>query len=349
MKKLLLLLCLILIPALTASDTSTYVLAVSGQDAGCSASYGTELNTDSNAIEPDASDTDATTGWTSSGTTAFESISTESPHIGTYHFHATADGPADRFYKNLADYSLSAGSIYKLSYHAKHSGSGADWWVGLNYASAAQEHDRVVITSTDSTYTQHSSLFIYNTEWDYFVARANGASEIYVDNFTVKAATLCYGTELYTGDAGATAEENDVSNWTGSNIDTLESTSSGTPQAGTYHIHINENTTPTSSAYAYVDIGTAFSLVDDTKYFIRLYIKHVGTGGAWSVGLSNTASSTASPFYNYFSDSMTTYKEYGFSFVYSSSYRYLVAREANASNDGGVYIDGISIKEITAE
>lgn len=34
MKKLIVLLCLLLIPALTASDTSTYVLAVSGQDAG---------------------------------------------------------------------------------------------------------------------------------------------------------------------------------------------------------------------------------------------------------------------------------------------------------------------------
>ena len=34
MKKLIILLCLIFIPALTASDTSTYVLAVSGQDAG---------------------------------------------------------------------------------------------------------------------------------------------------------------------------------------------------------------------------------------------------------------------------------------------------------------------------
>ena len=34
MKKLIVLLCLIFIPALTASDTSTYVLAVSGQDGG---------------------------------------------------------------------------------------------------------------------------------------------------------------------------------------------------------------------------------------------------------------------------------------------------------------------------
>ena len=34
MKKLIVLLCLIFIPALTASDTSTYVLAVSGQGAG---------------------------------------------------------------------------------------------------------------------------------------------------------------------------------------------------------------------------------------------------------------------------------------------------------------------------
>ena len=47
MKKLIVLLCLIFIPALTASDTSTYVLAVSGQDAGTDGDWYYSVGSDS--------------------------------------------------------------------------------------------------------------------------------------------------------------------------------------------------------------------------------------------------------------------------------------------------------------
>ena len=60
MKKLIILLCLIFIPALTASDTSTYVLAVSGQDAGGGATYLINQNFEGTGFDNSESWTEST-------------------------------------------------------------------------------------------------------------------------------------------------------------------------------------------------------------------------------------------------------------------------------------------------
>ena len=332
-------------------QTTWDIFAVGGniESGACVAEYGPELNADDNASKPSASDTDATTGWTSGGLSVFDSISTDTPSLGTYHIVATADTAGDRLYKDLSTI-LTGDTLYQLKIDTKQDGSGGNFIAGLGASSSGTEGAPQVIATTETTYTNHDWYFVYNTAWRYLVFKSVSTGSLYVDNLTITPVTTpCTGDELYTGDAASASEVDGVSGWTGSNVDVLASVSTGTPKVGTYHVDINENAAPTSGAYAYKDIGTAYSLQDGHKYLLTCWVKHNGTGGVWTLGLSNAASTTPTPLYQYFNSTMTTYVKYGFSFTYSASYRYLVAKENSVTNDGGLYIDDFSIKEIISE
>lgn len=352
MKKLILSILLSLTLASGAHAWMSPVVAGGGVEAaGCSASYGAEENTSTNATEADASDADATTDWSNSGCSTFETITT-APHTGTYHLTCVADSNNDRCYTSMNNWSLSDGSIYKLSIYVRHNGTGGDWATSLNATSSTVDTEPVVFTIGDTSYEEIVRYFIKGTGSDYLVFKENSGTNdggVYIDTLSCKEATLCYGSELHT-DANAASpsnETNATTGWTNNSVDTFESTSSDSPDTGSYHLHISEAATGDSDCSIYKDIGTDFSLNNGTKYFISFAYKHSGNGNNWIGGFSD---STSSPVGNmYVGSSTTTYTDYGFSFVYDSDHRYWIFKEYSADNDGEFWIDNFSIKEITNE
>ncbi len=327
----------------------------------CSASYGSELNTTQTTSSPSGiSESDATTGWAQTGTLAvFDSI-TDAPSLGTYHLSATADANGEGATYTLTGLGLAASTIYKVTIDLRHNGTGGAWKCGLGsgFSTPNATSNGWAYTSSNTTYINQSALVLYNAQEDSISCWENSGTNdggMYADNLSVRAATLCLGSELHTSSnaASPSSEANATTGWAATNsLDSFTSESTGTPQVGTYHLYANANGTPAANSGVEIDLASApFSLADSTKYFVRFWGKHSGTGGAWTCGFASATGGQRSFNYPYtgIGTTDTTYAEYGYEITYAAAERYFVCHENNASNDGALYIDGFSVKEITGE
>nr|MDA8137938.1 hypothetical protein [Desulfobacteraceae bacterium] len=185
MRKIFFLILLLLVPSgLMAEDVVVdwYPVAATG----CTPTYGTELHTAANAAEPDVSDTDAVTGFSQVGLLTWDSVDT-APHIGTYHITAIASSSVDRFYYNLSG--LTDGTLYSISAHTRHNGTGGDWRLGLGTSSGGVfGPGAILIATADTTYIQWTLYFYKQYNIAYVVALENNATDdggIYFDNFSI--------------------------------------------------------------------------------------------------------------------------------------------------------------------
>ena len=166
------------------TNTHTYQGTISGR-------YGAELHDDANAAsDPNGNEADATTGWTNSGCSTFESAEVAGD-TGTYSISAVSDSEDDGFYKDIGtDWSLVVGKTYLISFDARHSGSDGVWGMGLggnNGQTSTLNFD--TLTSSDTTFASYSEIFIYSTSHRYFVCREASATNdggIYFDNLSCK-------------------------------------------------------------------------------------------------------------------------------------------------------------------
>jgi hypothetical protein len=116
---------------------------------------------------------------------------------------------------------------------------------------------------------------------------------------------------------------------------------------GTYALEVESNTTPTSAARAYIDLGSFFS--GGEFLTIKIDAKHVGTGGDWRIVVADTdAGDSVFTQIGSLSNADTDYDEYTLSFTYSANTRYLVFMENNGANDGGVILDNLRIESSVA-
>jgi len=137
---------------------------------------------------------------------------------------------------------------------------------------------------------------------------------------------------------------------TGANV--FESQSS-VKYIGSYAFHTDANDTPTANCRIWKDIGTDFSLQNGEQYYIELYARHIGTGGVWAcnIGADNDGVPKTTDLRDVnnsanIESSEVTFIRYSRIFTYDATYRYLAIREASAANDGGVYVDNLSIRKI---
>lgn len=335
--------------------------------ASCTSTYAEQVDSE-NAVAPaGVSEADATTDWTDGTGGGFDSIDT-APQSGTYHFTATATANEEHIRVNLNSiYGIAGGTFIKLSYYVRHVDDGAgDWVCFLGSSSTAPAGAWLganIITNANLVYSNSTLYAILNTgnsvmiDSDTFVCRENSGTNngsIYLDNFSVTVPTLCEvtGTELYTSaDAmKVTSDADSIGGWTGfaATPDTLDSENVGEGQApkdGTYHIHIAD--TGTANAGAYLDLSTYMTA--GKKYKISLWARNDGAGGDWKLGLSDVATldTTLNLYLGALAVTDTTYLELATVITYGAAYRYLQAHEYSATNNGGIYIDKLSIKEIT--
>jgi hypothetical protein len=122
------------------------------------------------------------------------------------------------------------------------------------------------------------------------------------------------------------------------------SQSAEVPPGFSYAASIETNSTPTSGGRIYDDIQDACSLVDGKDYVISVWARHNGTGGPWSVTTGNISLAGGTELVR-LSDTDTTWTQYTTTITYSSAHQYFGAVEDNASQNGGVYLSGLSIRE----
>ena len=109
-----------------------------------------------------------------------------------------------------------------------------------------------------------------------------------------------------------------------------------------FAIHTDANDTPTSGARFNVDFNGLLTV--GTSYTISVDARHIGTGDDWTISLSSSVVAVDNEIKR-LANTDTTWATYTLSFTYSANHRYLVVREYNPSNDGGIYVDNLSIKQ----
>jgi hypothetical protein len=333
-----------------------YGATVSGRPcpggAACTPSYGSELATVSNATDDSGgSEADATTGWTGSTLATFDSVTT-APKTGTYHITAISDGASDRFYRTLT---LTEDTIYKYSFWVRHNGSGGDWKCGETHYSSGTTFVNpftAALTSADTTYTQYSGYFrhVGDAGDTYFMCWESGDNTggIYLDDFSFKTATLCYGAEKYTtANAMSTSAYEANDNSTGLNaVNTTLSVITEGCSEGSYCLRAVMD--GTANARFYIDLNGV--LEDGKKYLIRYKIKHSGSGDLARCNFASTTSWSGTNTKQLFISSLaTSWTTFASDFTYSATTRYWGCQEYGASNNSDFQIDALSIKEIVSE
>ncbi|MBU2648762.1 hypothetical protein KKI24_28905 [bacterium] len=153
-----------------------------------------ELNTDSNAIADNATESDATTGWTSAGIEGSAVFQSQSATVaeGSYAFEINANPtPASyaRIYKDIeTDWGLIHGKKYRLTFKWRHHGTGDDWAVEFGDTNlGGNVQDTIVNTEID--FQEKEIEFIHSEDTKFLVfqeANVAGNGGIYLDDLSIK-------------------------------------------------------------------------------------------------------------------------------------------------------------------
>ena len=156
---------------------------------------------------------------------------------------------------------------------------------------------------------------------------------------------------------GGGNETDATTGWTSVNLDgtgaNVFESQGAVVNVGSYAFHTDANDTPTANARIWKDIGTDFSLQNGTKYLVEIYVRHIGTGGNWSIvigvdntGIPSTANLRDADGVGSIKVTDLTFKRFFLEFTYDANYSFLMAKEGSATNNGGVYADTLSIRKI---
>lgn len=153
--------------------------------------------------------------------------------------------------------------------------------------------------------------------------------------YDLKNGVPVWSDNLATANNAIESGTNATTGWTATNVDVFESQSSVTGGSA-FAFHVNSNTTKLNNALISRAIPAGIALGERIEITIRW--RHVGVGGTWSLFLGGNAIDTCI-------STETTFKTSTIALMYSSGTS-IVIREASATNDGGVYIDSITIKKL---
>jgi len=152
------------------------------------------------------------------------------------------------------------------------------------------------------------------------------------------------GAELYTWANNAVSdggtEANATTGW-GSNLSTMTS-SSTIYSTGSYSLLCQM----TDNGWCTEQLGTGMTL--GKSYQLTFAARHTGTGGNVVVGIDDGTTTMAGSNDVTLTSADTTFTTYTFYFVYSASEDWLVIDDNGNGGTGGVYIDNLTIKEVTA-
>jgi hypothetical protein len=113
---------------------------------------------------------------------------------------------------------------------------------------------------------------------------------------------------------------------------------------GSFALHAEANDTPTNQCRIYIDLQAApFNFVNGEEGKLEFYCRHVGTGSSWSSYMSFLTNGTTNQIRQILAID-TTFTKTVFEWVHSANHQYWLFKETG-SNDGGIYLDAISIRK----
>ena len=117
--------------------------------------------------------------------------------------------------------------------------------------------------------------------------------------------------------------------------------------AGSYSLHTDAEDTPTNLARIYIDIELApFNFVDGEKGVITFDMRHIGGSGAtWRAYFSNTSSGVTNLVASV-TNVVVTFQSIEYEWTHDNNHQYFLVRESGSGNNGGIYLDNISIRKI---
>jgi hypothetical protein len=334
--------------------------------AECNSLYGSELNTAQICTAPTGvTEANATTGWTNYfGMCNIFTSDAGDPQLGTYELALgySNSGLCHGFY---AFPTLTDGTVYKINYYAKYITGTASWtsWPIRDIFTSTNIGQRVAIPSSQTAYALVTHYNVGGTYSFLYIGGATSNSIIHVDNISLKTATLCYGSELFTSANAASLSPNEANATTGftsrNSPDVFTSTTSNCLD-GTYCINITGagNGTVGNEASFYMDLSQSpYSLQTGHKYLIRYSYRHNGVGTKpWMCGFSGALTGGSvfmgPPSREQWNGS-TTYTRGDAVFIYDVSlHKYFGCTEGIYGDSGGlsgIYFDRLSIREIIKE
>jgi len=112
-----------------------------------------------------------------------------------------------------------------------------------------------------------------------------------------------------------------------------------------YALKTDANDTPTGNCRIYIDLQAApFNFVNGEEGRIIFYSRHIGSGSTWKAGFGSNSLGLITELMDIYSANVTWLK-YNHDWVHDGNFRYLIYREASAQNNGGIYLDAISIRK----
>ena len=140
-------------------------------------------------------------------------------------------------------------------------------------------------------------------------------------------------------------ETNATAGWISNNNAVLSSI--GSPvSVGNYALQVEGNTTPTGGSNIYKDIQTDWGLSNGDVVRLEFDARHIGSGGEWQIALSANTFAIMN-IVKVLINTDTTFATTVYYWTHDSNYRYILTREANVSNNGGVIKDNLSGKKVT--
>ena len=165
---------------------------------------------------------------------------------------------------------------------------------------------------------------------------------VIVEQLDILASSAYPGAELYvTANAASDPNGNEADDTAGwGTIGTVALTSDASVKSiGDFSIKC----VPSSNAAGiFFDLNTILTI--GNRYNLSFATRHLGTGGINGAYLSDTSNGITTELVS-LDNTDTVFQTVTLEFSHSATTRYLVARERSATNDGGVYLDNISITE----
>jgi len=150
--------------------TSGYSSAYSGEIAfdKVDETLGSEVNTTANATSP-TNEANATTGWTTVGTSGWVVASSDDKYNGNYSLKGVSEASGDRF--DADRFPIDTNTVYKVSY-----------WIKVVNGSASPVRKLQIRAGTSTNYTNFFTSWLYDTEWtnEVFYIYTGGEPWLYI-------------------------------------------------------------------------------------------------------------------------------------------------------------------------
>ena len=203
---------------------------------------------------------------------------------------------------------------------------------GDGYNTVTYEFDTDGTKTIEVQYTEEVAYSLWSDEHEYILTTYEA------EHHTSANAAA----DPYDNEADATT------GWTGKYMTNgvFESQSS-IKNVGSYAFHANCESTPTSGCGIYIDfLVSPYEFENGDSIKIEFDARHIGSGGEWDFRLSpgSNLGAVGSISIQEFDNADTSFDHVSHSFKYNSNTRFFGAREWSRDNDGGVYLDNVSIE-----